>query len=164
MSDRHIELSVDSIDSYLDKSDVFYIHPGRISALQFVKEGQFASSIIKNTQIDVLTAMNLSHLLKTLKVGATVEVIIDQPITVMQEYDAKQVEANARLAGFDQIETTKFEYTDPKTDRQVSTLLVSFLRPIRNPNEVEVEVTIKKKTTTVEARLNRNETQKGKRK
>src|SRR5690349_11633747 len=112
---KYIELTVDSVDSYQDNDDVFYIHPARLSSLQYVKDTQFSSAIVKNSQIVNLTSMNLVYLLKTLKVGATVDVIVHQPITVMQEYDAKQIEANARLAGFDDINITPFEYVDPKT-------------------------------------------------
>ena len=39
----------------------------------------------------------------------------------MQEYDAKQVEANARLAGFNDIQMNSTSYTDPKSGREIST-------------------------------------------
>jgi hypothetical protein len=53
---------------------------------------------------------------------ATVTVEIDQPIGVMQEYDAKQVEANAKLAGFDdiKIDGTTVTFTKPAKGKAVT--------------------------------------------
>jgi len=66
----------------------------------------------------------------------------------MQEYDAKQIEAHAKLAGFDNFETNSEELTDTKTQKKYKTLVVTFEKPVKNPNEVEIEVTIQTKTTS----------------
>ena len=68
-----------------------------------------------------------------MKVNSKINIIICQPLSVMQSYDAKQVEANCRLAGFDGIETS--DYEDP--DTKVKTKLVSAVRPERNSNVVD---------------------------
>jgi len=65
----------------------------------------------------------------------------------MQEYDAKQVEANAKLAGFTEFEHAQDTFKDPKSGKEFKTIGVKFIRPIRNPSKTEIEVEVK--TTTV---------------
>ena len=153
MNADRLELIVDNEDLYLETENVFYINPHRLSLVRCLSDNQFVSCLIKNSPIDTLTSMNFSYILRKLKQNVHVEVVIFQPITVMQEYDAKQVEANAKLAGFADFNTESQEFIDPKTNKKFSTLVVSFTKPVKNPNEVQVEVTIKSpvkvsKTTT----------------
>ena len=61
----------------------------------------------------------------------------------MQEYDAKQVEANLKLAGFDNIKIVDGDYL--KAGKKVNTLVVSCIKQVKNPNTVEVNVTVSKK-------------------
>ena len=58
----------------------------------------------------------------------------------MQSYDAKQIEANAKLAGLDGIEIIDHEYENPQTQAKIATLLVKGARPEKNPNKIEIEV------------------------
>ena len=104
------ELAIDSEDTYLDQPNVFYIHPGRLSTVRCVANNQFSSATIKNSPVNSLTSLNLVAVLEKMKQNAPLEVYIDQPITVMQEYDAKQVEANLKLAGFDEISINSGDY------------------------------------------------------
>lgn len=144
--DERLELIIDSEDTYIDVDTVFYINPHRLALVRCLSDKQFSSCQIKNSPVDALTSMNFSYILRKLQPGATCEVIIHQPISVMQEYDAKQVEANAKLAGFAEFETTEFDFVDPKTDRKNKTLCVAFTKPEKNENEIEVELTITKRT------------------
>ena len=71
-----------------------------------------------------------------MKPSSVCEVVIYQPISVMQDYDAKQIEANAKLAGFTNFQTKDYEY---KVDnKKVKTLLVTFERAAKN-NESDVK-------------------------
>ena len=79
-----------------------------------------------------MTGFNLVKILEKLQPLAPVEVIIDQPVSVMQEYDAKQVEANAKLAGFDDIKIEPGTYTNPE-GKAVNTLIVTFEKPEKAP-------------------------------
>lgn len=137
------ELVIDSEDSYLEEEGIFYIHPGRLLTLRCVANNQFTACTIKNAPVASLTSLGLVAVLEKLKQNAKVEIYIDQPISVMQEYDAKQVEANLKLAGFDNIKIADGDYL--KAGKKVNTLVVSCIKPVKNPNTVEVNVTISKK-------------------
>ena len=80
-----------------------------------------------------------------MKVGGQVEIIVYQPVAVMQFYDAKQLEANALLAGFAGVKINDITYVDYKTQRKMKTLSFSFIKPERriqgDKETVEVNVT-----------------------
>jgi hypothetical protein len=65
----------------------------------------------------------------TMKVGAVVEITIFQPLTVLQMFDAKTIEANAIFAGFDNVKISETTYIDDKTQRSQETLQVTFIKP-----------------------------------
>lgn len=141
-----LELVIDTEDIYRENTNIFYIHPARICMLQYVGDKTFDAATVKNTAVDFLTPMNFNYIMKKLKVNATFQVIVAQPLSVMQSYDAKQIEANAKLAGLDGIEIIDHEYENPESNAKVSTLLVKGARPVKNPNKIEIE--IEKNTTT----------------
>jgi hypothetical protein len=145
MNDERLELVVDNEDVYQNDQSVFYIHPNRLDMVRCLTNNQFNSCTIKNSSIDSLSSMNFSYILRKLKPEATCQVYIYQPITVMQEYDSKQVEANAKLAGFNDFTTQSVDFTDNK-NKTFKTLSVSFVKPVKEQNVVEVEVvTVTKK-------------------
>ena len=143
---EEITLIIDTEDTYREEPTVFYLHPAYLPMLRLVQNGQFSSCEIKNTPIDYLSGLNFVYVLEKLKPQAPVEVTIAQPITVMQDYDAKQVEANAKLAGFDNIKISSTTYENAN-GKKMDTLAVTFVKPIKNPNNVEVNVTVTKTTT-----------------
>lgn len=134
-----LTLTIDRIDSYQDDLSTFYINPCRIQTLRCVQNNSLESCRIQNSPVANLTGFNLVKVLEKLKPLAPVEVIIDQPVTVMQEYDAKQVEANAKLAGFENVESNPGTYTNPD-GKEVSTIIVSFNKPERMKSNIEIEV------------------------
>lgn len=140
---------VDSNDTYQDDLTQFYIHPKRISLIKNLNDKIAEGAVIRNTNVEHLTSMNLHYVLKKMKVDAPLEVFIHQPLNVMQSYDAKQIEANAKLAGYDKIETSEaeIEVKRGETTTTVKTLVVTAVRPEKNPNQLEIEVeqTITKK-------------------
>lgn len=148
MSEERLEIIVDNEDTYLDVPNVFYIHPQRLALIRTVGDNQFVSCLIKNSPIDSLGSMNFAYILRKLKVKASCEVIISQPITVMQEFDAKQVEANAKLAGFDEFEINPVEFVD-KNDRKFKTLSVTFVKPEKKESDIEITIT---KTVVVDSK------------
>ena len=138
-----IELIVDSEDNYIDEPNVFYIPGPHIAELKCVRPNQFSSAKIINTDVDYLTSYALANLYTTLQTGAEVSIVISQPVAVMQEYDAKQVEANARLAGFNDIQMNSTSYTDPKSGREIGTTEVVLTKTnreneFRSKQKVEV--------------------------
>ena len=138
-----MELVVDTQDTYEPDSNLFYLPGPHISMLKCVRPNQFESARIINTDVDYLTSYALANLYSTLKEGATVSITISQPVAVMQEYDAKQVEANARLAGFNDIQMNSTSYTDPKSGREIGTTEVVLTKTnreneFRSKQKVEV--------------------------
>ena len=131
-----MELVVDTVDNYEPDSNLFYMPGPHISMLKCVRPNQFQSARIINTDVDYLTSYALANLYSTLKPNATVSITISQPVAVMQEYDAKQVEANARLAGFNDIEMNSTSYTDPKSGREISTTEVVLTKTERDVGEL----------------------------
>ena len=72
--------------------------------------------------------------------------IIYQLISIMQEYDAKEIEANALYAGFIDIKINDITYVD-KNQKKIDTLIVSFVKPekklpLKNNNEVNNDITV----------------------
>ena len=130
MNSEKLTLVVDSHDTYLNNQDVFYINPQRLSLVRCLENEQFSSCEVKNSPVDNLTSLNLSYVLKKLKPNSVCKVVIYQPISVMQDYDAKQIEANAKLAGFINFQTKDFEYS--VDNKKVKTLVVSFERAAKN--------------------------------
>ena len=144
-----ITLLISQNDTRQSDPSVFYVHPQRLNLLYVVSDAVFESCLIENTPIDLLSSIHFAYILRTLKTNATVKVVVYQPISVMQEYDAKQVEANAKLAGFNDFENTSDTFKDLKSGKDFSTIAVNFTRPVRNPSRVEVEITTTTTTTTV---------------
>ena len=136
-----IELIVDSEDNYLNSSSVFYIHPQRLSLIRTAQDKVFCSALIKNCQVDYLSSTNFSYIVRKMVIGAPIEIIINQPLKVMQSYDAKQVEANMKFAGFSNFRMVETNFVDPKSGIKYLTLLISAVRPEKNPNSVQVEYT-----------------------
>ena len=100
--------------------------------LKSLSSNQFSSVSIKNTNVDDLSAYNLINLYGKVRVGTNVEIIIYQPVLVLQMYDAKQIEANALFAGFSDVKINEITYVDSKTQqRKMETLSVTFFKPER---------------------------------
>ncbi len=140
MEEERMELYVDSEDTYIELENIYYIHPKRLGQVRCLSDNQFNSCKIKNSSVECLTSMNFNFILRKLKPKAKCQIVILQPISVMQEYDARQVEANARLAGFTNIEVVEFENVDSKTNKKSKTLAVNCVKPLKNEMiEVEIE-------------------------
>ena len=113
--------------------------------IKSLTSNQYSRVSIKNTNVDDISAYVLLNLYGKVKVGGQVEIIVYQPVAVMQFYDAKQLEANALLAGFADVKINDTTYVDYKTQRKMETLSVSFIKPERriqgDKEIVEVNVT-----------------------
>ena len=133
MEDNNYTLVIDSAQDYADNADVFHIHPNRIHLTQCLADSYFNKVEIKNTVTDVLTSKNLFHIFKTLKPTKTCVIELFQPIAVMHDYDCKQIESNAKLAGF----------TDISVRTVKSNILISITKPASRVDEVEVQNTQK---------------------
>ena len=121
------ELIIDSEDTYKDIDNISYIHPSHLNMIKSISNNQFTSVSIKNSSVDDISAYALMNLFGKVKTGAKVEMIIHQPISVMQEYDAKQIEASALLAGFTDVKINDITYVDSKTQKKLILFLLLLL-------------------------------------
>ena len=153
---NNMTLVVDSIDKYND-DNIYYVQPKRFSSIQYLQNNFFSKCKIQNSNIDLLTPFAFLNLFSKLKKNANTEIIIDQPVSVMQEYDARQVIANAQMAGFTNIKTTDTQYIEPKTQKKIDTLCVSFTKPEKKEfdeeklNSIKENVITTKVSTTVKS-------------
>jgi len=153
---NNMTLVVDSIDKYND-DNIYYVQPKRFSSIQYLQNNFFSKCKIQNSNIDLLTPFAFLNLFSKLKKNAITEIIIDQPVSVMQEYDARQVIANAQMAGFTNIKTTDTQYIEPKTQKKIDTLCVSFTKPEKKEfdeeklNSIKENVITTKVSTTVKS-------------
>ena len=137
------ELIIDSEDTYKDLDNISYIHPSHLNMIKSLSSNQYSRVSIKNTHVDDITPYVLLNLYGKVKVDCQIEIIVYQPVAVMQFYDAKQLEANALLAGFSDVKINDTTYVDYKTQRKMDTLSVSFVKPRRRNFEGEnVEVNV----------------------
>jgi hypothetical protein len=153
---NNMTLVVDSIDKYND-DNIYYVQPKRFSSIQYLQNNFFSKCKIQNSKIDLLTPFAFLNLFSKLKKNANTEIIIDQPVSVMQEYDARQVIANAQMAGFTNIKTTDTQYIEPKSQKKIDTLCVSFTKPEKKEfdeeklNNIKENVITTKVSTTVKS-------------
>ena len=94
------------IDSKINEGDesIFYLFPSEMSKSGLLNPEKFTSCIIRNVEVDDIRPSALLGIYSSLKPGGKVTVTLSEPIAVMQPYESRMVEANARLAGFEDIE------------------------------------------------------------
>ena len=147
---ENLELIVDQLDDEVYKDPgVFYCSPDHLDAIKHVEKNTFTAATIRNCPVTKLTNTIMLGIFYALKPEARVEITIFQPIEIMQEYDAKHIEAIAKLAGFDEIRINEADYIDPDSQKQLETLAVSFIKPVTDPKHVFTrEVIVEIKTNT----------------
>ena len=105
-------LYVDAIDNHADEENCIWIHPSHLNFVDAFDKKAFNKIIIKNSPAEFLKAKGLFNINRALKEGGICEIIVDQPIVVMQDLDAGEIEANCRLAGFEDISTESYSSTE----------------------------------------------------
>ncbi len=133
MEDNNYTLIIDSAQDYADEPYVFHIHPNRLHLAECLQDSYFNRVEVKNTATDLLTSKNLFHIYKLMKPTKTCTIELYQPIAVMQDYDSKQIESNAKLAGFTNI--------DVRTVNK--TIRITITKPTSRVEEFEVQGTNK---------------------
>ena len=128
--------------------NIMFILPDNLSSIKFVEANTFDSAIIKDCKINSLTSLSLSYIFRAMKPDGKVEIIISQPMTVMQTLDSKQIEAHCEHVGFEDISTEDTMYTDEKNDKQYPTVAVICYKPGRNKDNQRIELRKEKKKTT----------------
>lgn len=100
-----VELIVDNKQAEEISSDTFYVTPESLSKMNLVTPNSFQKATIRNCPVTFLTPLSLQNIYMALKRGSSATIYIHQPVLVMQEYDARTLEANAELAGFKDIKS-----------------------------------------------------------
>ncbi len=102
-------LYVDGLEAHEKENNAMVITPNHINLADAFQKEVFDKIIRQNSKSEFLTGKAFFNLCRTLKSGCICEVIVEQPIAVMQQLDAGEIEANAKLGGFNKIETNPYE-------------------------------------------------------
>ena len=119
------------IDSKVNKRDegIFYLLPSEMSKSGLLNPEKFDSCEIRNVEVDDIRPSALLGILSSLKPNGTCSVLICEPIAVMQPYEARMIEANAKLAGFTDIKTSPAYFFNEFSNQDDETLIVTFTKP-----------------------------------
>lgn len=140
-------LVVDSKDLHLEEENEFAIHPAKLQWLSFFEKESFDKVVIRNTPTASLKSISFFFMGKILKPSSIVEVYVDQPISVMQALDASEIEANAKLAGFVDIQQHEIEYfvREGEKDIKIKTMKMSMVRGDKANDSATKEAALKGK-------------------
>ena len=111
------------------EENTFYLLPSEMSKSGLLNPERFDSVDIRNVDVDDIRPSALLGILSSLKPNGTVSVLICEPIAVMQPYDAKMIEANAKLVGFVDIQTSPATFFNEFSNSEDETLCVTFTKP-----------------------------------
>ena len=119
-------LYVDPRDNHDNEDNCLVIHPSHLNNADTFQSNTFDKIFINNTKTELLRAKGFFNLAKCLKSKGTLEIIVDQPIAVMQNLDAGEIEANAKLGGFIDIKTVSYDINNNGT--KLSTLKITMTK------------------------------------
>ena len=119
-------LYIDPKNAQKQEDDCSVIHPTNLNKADAFESNTFDKIYINNTKTELLRAKGFFNLIKCLKPKGTLEIIVDQPIAVMQNLDAGEIEANAKLGGFINIDTVNHEIIENGT--KLETLKISMMK------------------------------------
>ena len=119
------------IDSEVNERDegIFYLLPSEMSKSGLLNPEKFDSCEIRNVEVDDIRPSALLGILSSLKPNGRVSVTLCEPIAVMQPYEARMVEANAKLAGFTNIRTSPGTFYNKFSNKEDETLCITFTKP-----------------------------------
>ena len=96
-------LYVDGLDAHEKEKNAMVITPNHLNLADAFQKEIFDKIIVLNSKSDLLTGKAFFNLWRALKTGGICEVVVDQPIAVMQNLDAGEIEANGKLGGFNLV-------------------------------------------------------------
>ena len=136
------ELIIDTIEP--EDKDCMYIHPSRISTAKYLSPNIFDKVSIRHSTVDQIATSGLSFIYSCLKPEGKINIIVHQPISIMVFYDSKQIDANLKLAGFENVIITDIEYPDEKL-RNIQTQEIEAEKP-KSQRNYDVHIEIQKTT------------------
>ena len=123
--------------------DIMYINPSKLSTSKYLTPNIFDQATIRNCPVEKVTTTGLIGIFTSLKPLAKINIVVCQPIAVMVTYDAKQIEANLKLAGFENITISDVTITNAKTGQKIQTQELEAQKPESKRN-VDMVVEVKK--------------------
>ena len=148
------ELVVDNVEP--EEEDVMYIRPSKLDTSAYLASNIFDQATIRNCPVEKITSSGLAGIFSSLKPLAKIDITVFQPIAVMVFYDSKQIEANLKLAGFENIKISDVNIKDPKTGQTIQTQSIEAQKPESKRNsDIVVEV---RKTAFKESKPSKYET------
>ena len=118
------------VDTEIDpnRENVYFLSPENLKQLRFVQPNSFSRATIRNCHVTNLTGYTLQSLFNSLSRGATATIVIDEPVLVLQDYDANSILANAELAGFKNIRTGYQNAFCPGLGTKVETVVITLTK------------------------------------
>ena len=150
--DSYAELVVDLVEP--EEQNIMYLSPSKLHCSQFLSPNVFDKATIKNCSIEQINSGGLVGIFTSLKPLAKVTIIVHQPIAVMVFYDTKQIEANLKLVGFENIKISDTNVKEEETGQLVQTKLIEAQKP-KGKKNIDVEIEVEK--TTYKAPYNKKE-------
>ena len=141
--DSYAELVVDSIEP--EEPNKMYLSPSKLTCSQFLSPNIFDKATIKNCSIEQINSGGLVGVFTSLKPLAKVNIIVHQPIAVMVFYDTKQIEANLKLVGFENIKISDINIKEEETGQLIQTKSIEAQKP-KGKKNIEVEIEVEKTT------------------
>lgn len=120
-------LYVDSKDNHDKEENCLVINPSHLNMASTFESNTFGKIYINNTKTEPLRAKGFFNLAKSLKSAGILEIVVDQPIAVMQNLDAGEIEANAKLGGFVNIANENCTINNNGT--KLSTIKIKMTKP-----------------------------------
>ena len=141
---EYSELIIDKDD--MDKKDCLFLNPKHINGVKYCANNIFDHALIQNCPTEKLSAINLIGIYNSLKPGAELIIHIYQPISVMIEYDYKQIEANLKLVGFEEI---KYEEKNGLDSKKGLEWIIFTVKPLNKENNFKIETTKNEKSSNI---------------
>jgi hypothetical protein len=102
-------LYVDGLDAHEKEKNAMVITPNHLNLADAFQKEVFDKVIVLNSKSDLLTGKAFFNLWRALKPRGVCEVVVDQPIAVMQQLDAGEIEANGKLGGFSIVTSSPYD-------------------------------------------------------
>ena len=132
------------VDTEVPKGDdIMYLLPSKLATSKYLASNTFDQATIRNCPVEKITSGGLVGIFSCLKPQGKINIIVFQPIAVMLFYDSKQIEANLKLAGFEDIHISDINYQDGKTKKTIQTQSIEATKPVSKRN-VDINIEIRK--------------------
>ena len=130
------------VDTEVPKEDdIMHILPSKLKSSKYLASNTFDLATIKNCPVEKITSGGLVGIFSSLKPLAKINIIVYQPIAVMLAYDSKQIEANLKLAGFENIQTSDINIKDDKTGKIIQTQSIEAIKPeSKRTSDISIEI------------------------